>query len=64
MEDESKQYLRANADVYHPSVTWFSLRIGPWEAAGDWAGTVNWDKNPEPRMTIKMLKVVGCQRLK
>lgn len=38
-----------------------SLRIGPWEAGGDWAGEVNWKKYPTPVMKIGKLAVRGCR---
>ncbi|KAK9896995.1 hypothetical protein P389DRAFT_188739 [Cystobasidium minutum MCA 4210] len=37
------------------------MRVGPWEAGGDWAGVVDWAKYPLPRMRAGKIKVHGCR---
>ena len=37
------------------------MRIGPWEAGGNWAGVVDWAKYPEPLMKASNVRVRGCR---
>lgn len=61
LSDNQGNHVLTILQMDSASSTIQSLRIGPWEAGGDWAGIVDWENYPNPVMKASEVKVYGCR---